>query len=896
MATGIKLTYKSDGKVTGTKTITNLSAGESAAAKASMRSKGSGGSSGSSNVSQTTVDNPIVSEGEIPVTKVSETQVKDNKTGLTTYTSEYKMNYGPDYSGYNVEKRISEAKIPVRRGSNGQAFTESTSQVAPLRNVPSQQPIGEAGLFGSQERQFDVYGGVPVRKGEVVELQGQQEQTIFTPKPGYKSEYERSFDIPVNTYKEFKPLSVTERIKKYNIENGVTPEKLFYSSLPVIGLSNWKSPVSSTFETAGKGVEYVQGKYFKYVPPKVQSIISQSIGINLGLKTITPSEIKSAAVKTNTFLQGDYLPTTTPTLISKGGPVVTEIYIGSLLYGALPTIAQGAIDVGLTGKGISDMISGKTKGEKLGGLLTASIGGIGVYGKAKLGYDILLNPKKIGIKETGIEFTEEFTKPQSLSELRTLEAKPTKVERLGYTSIEGIGKVPTVFEKVSLKESPIIVSETTGKPVINVHVTGTSALSKSFKGDVTQLKGFPGEAEGFRNVNELFPFYTSAPKLGRAQAYLSYALGGGESPSPSFKLGRSKIEAYIFEDVVSPTPKSVLKRPQDIITNRDILFQQQGKTFVAPENIALRSTEGQLVTPASYITSTGKSFEGTYIKRLKGETFNLPGQKDQFIDWQGRFTIYTQKKEAPLKVISDSKTSNKVWDLLTASPKRVELIPAKKLSTQDMLKEGITSSISKEISSPSNKGELSLKEYSRSYGKEYISSSNLRKAPSLVYSYKSSSNIVSSVRSSKSSSKSSIVSSVVSSVGSSKGSSVSSSIGSSKVSSKGSSVGSSFASSIGSSRVSSKGSSFASSVGSSRGSYLYSTKTKSLLRSRNSQRTIQKSILSKSKVKLPKSRYIPSVVGIAYNKRATKVPGELSGIGYRPLITKRRSKKYKVKL
>ena len=50
------------------------------------------------------------------------------------------------------------------------------------------------------------------------------------------------------------------------------------------------------------------------------------------------------------------------------------------------------------------------------------------------------------------------------------------------------------------------------------------------------------------------------------------------------------------------------------------------------------------------------------------------------------------------------------------------------------------------------------------------------------------------------------------------------------------------------------------------------------------------------KVSFPKSRYTPSVVGIVYKKKATKVPENLYGISFRPLITKRRSKKLKVKM
>jgi hypothetical protein len=259
-----------------------------------------------------------------------------------------------------------------------------------------------------------------------------------------------------------------------------------------------------------------------------------------------------------------------------------------------------------------------TKGEPRAVLMGAGFGAAFSLGTEFVGRPLLEEAKgwlgigerlEVGVPTKGYlgEEVPTYVSKQPLSELGD------KYLRV----VAGVGELPEGRTVQSL------VAEYTGEYLPTAHATLEPEYFDLGKGGETLLKGFPGEAKGFRSAWELYHFYSAPGSEEFVTVYGGYlGLGAVESEvAPKVVFGGRPTALVTLKTEVSPEFLRLPGETEAAWMAR--ISRLTGQTGVPPETLGGKSPEWQLITPSSY-TRFGEELPGSmYVSAGKVGTFQI---------------------------------------------------------------------------------------------------------------------------------------------------------------------------------------------------------------------------------------------------------------------------------
>jgi hypothetical protein len=199
--------------------------------------------------------------------------------------------------------------------------------------------------------------------------------------------------------------------------------------------------------------------------------------------------------------------------------------------------------------------------------------------------------------------------------VKTFVSEP--LESLGGKSLRVINDVT-----INPAEVKTLAQEYVGQNVPTGHATLTPENFSLRKGDVTLLKGFPGEGAGFRAENQLSHFYSAPGSEEYVNVYGGYIGVGTEYAEGPIKtvFGGKPTALVTTNTEISNFAPLRGESMNDYLARTSAL---SGKTGIAQENYLGHSTERQFITPASYERLGAKLPGSVFISEGKIGKFGI---------------------------------------------------------------------------------------------------------------------------------------------------------------------------------------------------------------------------------------------------------------------------------
>jgi len=239
--------------------------------------------------------------------------------------------------------------------------------------------------------------------------------------------------------------------------------------------------------------------------------------------------------------------------------------------------------------------------------------------------EILSHETKVGWggKSIRLKQAEPTVGPEGL-EVPTWETKPLK--ELGGKKLRVVGSVTEKPVGVGGVTRGSLISEYVGKEVPASHATLSFDVFKGQK--QVLLKGFPGEARGWRKATEMFHFYL-APGDEAVTVYGGYMGIGAEysASKPKITFGGKPGAVVSLDTYVSP--ELLPKRGESISQYLTRFSMASGKVGISPETVLGLSAERQLSVPAAYerfgVKLPGTTFKVEKVLRKTFQVKQVPG-------------------------------------------------------------------------------------------------------------------------------------------------------------------------------------------------------------------------------------------------------------------------------